>query len=84
MPDEYSWPNLIKKDGDDLFDHYRHNRKATFSEKNPGGGWRAYAYDELVARDKASLDIFWLKDESLSESDNLPSPFPFFRVARAV
>lgn len=52
----------------------RHNRKATFSEKNPDGRWRAYSYDELVARDKASLDIFWLKDESLSESDNLPSP----------
>jgi type I restriction enzyme M protein len=29
-------------------------------------------YDELVARDKASLDIFWLKDESLADSDNLP------------
>lgn len=52
----------------------RHNRKATFSEKNPDGRWRAYSYEDLVARDKASLDIFWLKDESLSESDNLPSP----------
>ena len=30
--------------------------------------------DELLARDKASLDIFWLKDESLSDSDNLPAP----------
>ena len=30
--------------------------------------------DELVARDKASLDIFWLKDESLADSDNLPPP----------
>ena len=38
------------------------------------GRWRVYGYDELVARDKASLDIFWLKDESLSESDNLPPP----------
>lgn len=27
-----------------------------------------------MARDKASLDIFWLRDESLSESDNLPAP----------
>ena len=27
-----------------------------------------------LARDKASLDIFWLKDESLSDSDNLPAP----------
>ena len=31
-------------------------------------------YDELVARDKTSLDIFWLKDESLADSDNLPAP----------
>ena len=31
-------------------------------------------YDELIARDKASLDIFWLRDESLSDSDNLPAP----------
>jgi len=31
-------------------------------------------YDELVARDKASLDIFWLKDDSLEDSDNLPAP----------
>lgn len=33
-----------------------------------------YDYDELIARDKASLDISWLKDESLAESDNLPPP----------
>mgnify|MGYP000724009107 CR=1 FL=1 len=29
---------------------------------------------ELVARDKTSLDIFWLKDDSLADSDNLPAP----------
>ena len=52
----------------------RHERKATWSEKKPDGRWRAYAYDELIARDKASLDIFWLKDESLEASDNLPDP----------
>jgi type I restriction enzyme M protein len=28
----------------------------------------------LIARDKASLDIFWLKDESLEDSENLPDP----------
>jgi type I restriction enzyme M protein len=33
-----------------------------------------YGYDELVARDKASLDIFWLRDDSLADSDNLPAP----------
>ncbi len=46
--------------------------------KNDGTGsegrWRCYDYDELIARDKASLDIFWLKDESLADSDNLPPP----------
>ena len=41
--------------------------------------WRQNAsgplsYEELVKRDKASLDIFWLKDESLEDSDNLPDP----------
>ena len=44
----------------------------TASESNPNGRWRAYDYDELINRDKASLDIFWLRDESLEESDNLP------------
>jgi type I restriction enzyme M protein len=52
----------------------RHERKATWTEKKPEGRWRAYAYDELIARDKASLDIFWLKDDSLEDSDNLPAP----------
>lgn len=52
----------------------RHERAATWSEQNPEGRWRCYDYEELVARDKASLDIFWLKDESLSDSDNLPAP----------
>jgi type I restriction enzyme M protein len=31
-------------------------------------------YDELVARDKANLDIVWLKDDSLEDSENLPAP----------
>jgi len=52
----------------------RHERKVTWSAENPDGRWRVYGYDELVARDKASLDIFWLKDESLADSDNLPPP----------
>ncbi|MDX1411717.1 MAG: hypothetical protein R3351_06140, partial [Nitrospirales bacterium] len=52
----------------------RNTRKPTWSEENPDGRWRSYEYDELINRDKASLDIFWLKDESLEESDNLPDP----------
>jgi type I restriction enzyme M protein len=52
----------------------RHKRAETWSDANPDGRWRAYGYDELAARDKTSLDIFWLKDDSLADSDNLPAP----------
>ena len=38
------------------------------------GRWRSYDYDEIINRDKASLDIFWLKDKSLEDSENLPNP----------
>ncbi|MGB9934957.1 type I restriction-modification system subunit M [Thermodesulfovibrio yellowstonii] len=36
--------------------------------------FRAFTYEELIQRDKVSLDIFWLKDESLEDSENLPPP----------
>ncbi|MGH7788044.1 MAG: N-6 DNA methylase [Candidatus Binatia bacterium] len=36
--------------------------------------FRPFAYDELLKRDKVNLDLFWLKDESLEESANLPEP----------
>src|SRR3989475_10273647 len=69
---------LKRTDLDDFVTCYnpanRHERKPTWSEKKPDSRWRAYGYDELVARDKASLDIFWLKDESLEDSENLPAP----------
>ncbi len=50
------------------------NRKPIWSEKKPEGRWRAFGIEELLARDKVSLDIFWLKDESLEDSANLPDP----------
>ena len=52
----------------------RHERTPTWSEENPDGRWRAFTYDELMARDKVNLDIFWLRDESLEETANLPDP----------
>lgn len=52
----------------------RLTRVATCSDENPQGRWRSYGVEELLARDKASLDLFWLKDESLSDSDDLPPP----------
>jgi type I restriction enzyme M protein len=36
--------------------------------------FKCFTYDELIKLDKASLDIFWLKDESLEDSANLPDP----------
>ena len=50
----------------------RCQRTATWNEDNPDGRWRAFTYDELLARDKISLDIFWLRDESLEDTANLP------------
>lgn len=52
----------------------RHDRKETWSDANPDGRWRKYTYDEIVSRDKTNLDIFWLKDKSLTDLDNLPDP----------
>ena len=45
----------------------RHNREE--SER-----FNAFTYDELAKRDKVNLDIFWLKDDALEESANLPAP----------
>ena len=49
-------------------------REETWSNTNPEGRWRKFTYEELIARDKTSLDIFWLKDNSLTDLDNLPDP----------
>ena len=53
----------------------RHIRTESWNpESNPEGRWRKYTYEELIARDKTSLDLFWLKDKSLTDLDNLPDP----------
>lgn len=36
--------------------------------------FKRFRYEELMARDKVSLDITWLRDESLEDTDNLPPP----------
>lgn len=51
-----------------------HDRSATWSDSNPDGRWRRFQYDELLKRDKLSLDLFWLKDKSLTDTDSLPPP----------
>ncbi|MFZ2361805.1 MAG: class I SAM-dependent DNA methyltransferase [Anaerolineae bacterium] len=52
----------------------RHQRRETWALDNPEGRWRRFSYQDIVARDKTNLDIFWLKDQSLADLDNLPDP----------
>jgi len=56
---------------DDFVDSYRAGARG---ERVEGERFRSFSYDELVARDKANLDITWLKDASLDDLDNLPAP----------
>ncbi|MDE1820920.1 MAG: SAM-dependent DNA methyltransferase [Euryarchaeota archaeon] len=70
---------LKREDLDEFVQLYnpvnRHARRATYDPKsNPQGRWRSYDLKELLARDKASLDLTWVKDESLEDSANLPEP----------
>ena len=62
---------LTRADLDDFVACYnpgdRHQRQE--SER-----FNRYTYDELTARDKVSLDLFWLRDDSLEDIDNLPPP----------
>ena len=52
----------------------RNKRKETWSDSHPEGRWRKFSYEDILARDKTSLDITWLKDKSLADLDNLPDP----------
>ncbi len=49
-------------------------RTSTWSSTNEFGRWRSFTYEELMARDKVNLDIFWLPDTSLEDSAHLPDP----------
>ena len=69
---------MTRPDLDDFVACYRpgerQKRRPTWSAEKPEGRWRAFNYEEIVARDKVSLDLFWLRDESLEDSANLPDP----------
>jgi type I restriction enzyme M protein len=62
---------LKRADLDDFVACFRPENR---HERVEGERFRAFAYDELARRDKANLDIFWLKDASLEDSANLPDP----------
>lgn len=52
----------------------RHERQANSDGATIYDRFRSYRLEELLQRDKVSLDIFWLRDESLEDSANLPAP----------
>ncbi len=43
-------------------------------ERQESERFKAFDYEDLIKRDKINLDIFWLKDDALEESANLPAP----------
>ncbi|MCL2830423.1 MAG: type I restriction-modification system subunit M [Betaproteobacteria bacterium] len=59
---------------DDLQDFINCYHPENRHERQETERFRYYRYEDLIARDKASLDIFWLKDESLDNLDDLPAP----------
>jgi type I restriction enzyme M protein len=69
---------LTVKDLKEFIDCYNpeniNERTETWSKENPDGRWRCYSYEEILERDKTNLDIFWIKDKSLDDLDNLPEP----------
>jgi type I restriction enzyme M protein len=54
-----------------------HKRRSIWSEDNPDGRRRCLNYEELLKRDKLSLDLFWIRDKSLADTDSLPAPAVF-------
>ena len=69
---------MTRADLDEFVDCYRpgarHARAATWSQRTPDGRWRPYARDEIAGRDKASLDLFWLRDDGREDAADLPAP----------
>ena len=51
-----------------------YDRHEIWSDENLDGRFRKFSVDDIFARDKTSLDIFWIKDKSLADLDNLPEP----------
>ncbi len=53
----------------------RHKRKEIYDAvDNPEGRWRKFSFEEIIARDKTSLDTTWLEYKSLADLDTLPDP----------
>lgn len=63
---------LRRADLDDFVESYAAGRRR--DQRTESERFHVFTYDDLVARDKANLDVTWLKDDSLEDLDNLPAP----------
>jgi type I restriction enzyme M protein len=62
---------LMRSDLDDFVTCYNPDNR---QDRKEADRFKSFTYADLMARDKASLDIFWLRDESLEDTDHLPPP----------
>jgi type I restriction enzyme M protein len=58
----------------DLDDFVRCYNPANRHQRTETGRFRSFPYEDLIKRDKANLDISWLRDDSLGDSSDLPDP----------
>ena len=65
---------LIKSNFDEFIELYKADDRSQRVESETSERWKAFSYDEIIARDKTNLDIFWMKDDSLEDTENLPAP----------
>src|SRR5438105_7419641 len=62
---------LKRSDLDDFVACYKQKNR---NDRKDSERFKGFTYEELTKRDKVNLDIFWLKDDALEESANLPAP----------
>ncbi len=62
---------LVRADLDDFVACYRPGRRA---EREESERFKRYPLDQLLGRDKANLDLFWLRDDAFDDPDLLPPP----------
>lgn len=65
---------LVKNDFDEFIECYKAEGRSKRKESEANERWKSFTYNEVIARDKTNLDIFWMKDDSLEDTENLPAP----------
>lgn len=65
---------LKSSDFEEFIELYKADDRSKRLEAEANERWKAFTYEEIIARDKTNLDIFWLKDDSLEDTENLPAP----------